>query len=128
MRVISTPKELIESQYAAIEKLQEECESCKWLRGKIAEKTYIYAAEKTQVASCKPAMLAIAKYEDNTYAVYAPNNLARSQFYIFFSLLQDLNENDNVIVFSRSVYDAIKSRSRKYGKPLKVKLSVKMHV
>lgn len=123
MPLISTTlKKQIETQYNAISKLQEKCESCDQFRGKVAKSIYIYEVCTDYRTSDGPAMLAIADYGDNNYAIHTPDYLTDEQLTVFEFLLRDVDNNDKLVVFSQRSYDAVKKYS--YGKLVSVKLHV----
>lgn len=120
--ISTTPKKQIETQYNAIAKLQEKCESCKLFRGKVAESVFIYSVCVDYETEDGPAMLAIADFGNNDYAIYTPDYLTDKQLIVFEFLLRDVENNDKLVVFSERSYDAVKKYS--YGKPVNVKLHV----
>lgn len=120
--VSTTPKKQIENQYNAIAKLQEKCGSCKSFRGKVAKSIFIYEICTDYKTEDGPAMLAIADFDDNNYAIYAPEYLTDKQLVVFEFLLRDVDDKDKIVVFSQRSYDAVKKYS--YVKPVNVKLHV----
>lgn len=120
--VSTTSKKQIENQYNAIAKLQEKCESCKSFRGKVAKSIFIYEVCTDYQTSDGPAMLAIADFGDNNYAIHTPDYLTDKQLVVFEFLLRDVDNKDKIVVFSKRSYDAVKKYS--YGKPVNVKLHV----
>ena len=117
-----TTKKHIESQYDAIKKLEEKCESCKLFRDKTAESIYIFSVKGDYETDDGPAMLSIAIYPHNTYAIYAPEYLTDKQLVAFEFLLREVEPKDKIIVFSQRSYDAVKKYS--YDKPVNVELCV----
>ena len=120
--ISTTSKKQIENQYNAIAKLQEKCESCKSFRGKVAKSIFIYEVCTDYQTSDGPAMLAIADYGNNNYAIYTPDYLTDEQLVVFEFLLRDVDKNDKLVVFSQRSYEAVKKYS--YSKSVNVKLHV----
>lgn len=120
--ISTTPKKQIETQYNAIANLQKKCESCKLFRGKVAASIFIYSVCSDYTTEDGPAMLAIADFGNNEYAIYAPRYLTDEQLVVFGFVLRDVNDTDQIVVFSQKSYDAVKKYS--YGKPVNVKLYV----
>lgn len=120
--ISTTSKKSIESQYNAITKLQEKCESCNAFRGQTAKKIWLYSICGEYSTEEGQAMLAIAEYEKNTYAIYAPEYLTEKQFVVIEFLLREVEPEDKIVVFSQETYNALGKYS--YGKPMNVQLCV----
>jgi len=118
--ISTTSKKQIENQYNAIAKLQEKCESCKCFRGKVAKSIFIYEVCTEYQTSDGPAMLAVADYGNNNYAIYTPDYLTDEQLVVFEFLLRDVDKNDKLVVFSQRSYEAVKKYS--YSKSVNVRL------
>ena len=118
--VSTTPKKQIENQYNAIVKLQEKCKSCNLFQGKVAKSIFIYEVCTDYQTSDGSAMLAIADFGDNNYAIHEPDYLTDKQLVVFDFLLRTVDNKDKIVVFSKRSYDAVKKYS--YGKPVNVKL------
>ena len=120
--VSTTSKKHIESAYNLIAMLQEKCESCKIFRGQTAKETYIYSVCNDYSTDDGPAMVAIAKFGDDTYAIQPPQYLTDEQFGVFEFVLRDIKPDDKIVVFSLESYNALGKYS--YGKPINVRLYV----
>ncbi len=120
--ILTTSKKGIEEQNQAIAKLQEKCESCKWFKGNVAQDIFIYLAYEDYTTEDGSAMLAIADFGNNDYAIYMPDYLTDEQLAVFEFLLRDVDDKDKLVVFSQRSYDAVKKYS--HGKPVNVKLYV----
>lgn len=110
----------IEVKHNAIAKLQEKCESCKLFRGKVAKDIYCYSIRGEYSTDDGPAMLVIASYDKDTYAIYAPEYLTHEQLDVFEFFLREVEPRDKLIVFSKKSYNAVKEH--RCGKSVNVKL------
>ena len=110
----------IELHHDAIAKLQEKCESCKLFQAQTAKETYTYSVCREYVTDEGPAMVAIAKYGEDTYAIYAPDYLTERQLVVLEFILRDIKSEDKIVVFSQKCFNALGKYS--YGKQLNVRL------
>ena len=117
-----TSKKQVENQYNTIAKLQEKCEACKAFQGQTAKEIYTYEVCSDYSTDDGPAMVAIAKYGNDTYAIHAPEYLTKEQYVVIEFVLRDIQPDDKIVVFSLETYNALGKYS--YGKSLNVQLHV----
>lgn len=115
-------KKHVETQYNALAKLQEKCEACKVFQGQTAKEIYTYEVCGDYSTEDGPAMVAIAKYGNDTYAIHAPEYLAKEQYVVIEFVLRDINPSEKIVVFSLETYNALGKYS--YGKPINVQLCI----
>ena len=120
--ISTTSKKQIETQCNAIAKLQEKCEACKVFREQTAKEIYTYSICGDYSTDDGPAMVAIAKYGDDTYAIHAPEYLTKEQYVVIEFILRDIKPDDKIVVFSLESYNALGKYS--YGKPINVRLYI----
>ena len=104
----------------SLNELRRKCKSCRWLKGKVADKvsTFRFLMEENSTED-GPAIIAFAQY-GNTCAIYTPQYLKGEQWQILAYFLDYLERNDELIVFSKEVFE----RLRKYGGKFNIKMSV----
>lgn len=95
----------IEVQYEVIKKLRQKCDECKLLRDKDLEQIWAYSMPAF-LTEAGDAMVAMAHYSDNTYAIYAPEYL-EEQCKIFEYVMKVMYPIKQLIVFQKKVYDAL---------------------
>lgn len=124
MPIIShTPKKLVEAKHDAIVKLQEKCNSCKLLYKREVKDIFIYSVCRDYSTDDGPAMVAIAQYDEDTYAIYAPEYLTQEQYVVFEFLMRDVEPQDKLVVFSKESYDVI-MKNNYSKKPINVQMYV----
>ncbi len=119
-----TPKKNVELLHNTILELQQKCESCDLLREKTVKEIFTYAVSNDYVTDDGPAMVAIASYDNNIYAIHAPEYLTDKQFVVFEFLLCNIEPQDEIIVFSQSAYIAVKKYTNGKVKPYNIYLCV----
>ena len=106
-----TPKKVVELQHDALEKLNKRCLSCYRLRNQTADTIFVYSISMDYESPDGQAMLAIAKYDNNTYAIHPADYLTDEQYEIFSFFLRDIEDGATFVVFSQKSFDAIKKYS-----------------
>ena len=120
MPIIGTiPKKDIDSKYETIQELLKKCESCEMFKGKTPDQVVIYTIYQEYTTE---AMIAIAKY-GNVYAIHPAKYLQDKQWKVLKFLLNDMDDYDEVAVFSMEIEQRVKKLIN-YGKALKVHLCI----
>lgn len=115
------PEKIIKTENDSLIELRKKCKACSWLKGKVAENiaTFKFLMEDYSTED-GPAILAFAQY-GNTCAIYTPQYLKGEQWLILECFLDYIEEDDELIVFSKEVFE----RLREYRwRKLNVKLSI----
>lgn len=120
--ILNSSKKHIEAKYNLLVKLEEKCKNCKLLSRRAAKDAYIYSISGDYAIEDGPAMVAIAEYDNNIYAIYAPEYLIEEQFLVIEFLVRDIELTDKIIVFQNKILEVINERS--YGKPINVQLYI----
>ena len=111
MPFVSTiSKNKVAEQYNTIKLLEKSCKSCKLFVRREPEYTIIYSIHNPD-SRIQDSMVAISKY-GKTYAMRTPENLSMEGFGIFEFVLRDLETDEEIVVFSRKDYDAVKAYLR----------------
>lgn len=108
------PKVNVEKQQEALKNLEIR------LGNKKIMEEYIFQVEGEYETDEGPAMLAFAELKNGSYAIYAPKYLSEKQLVVFEFLLREVDEKDQLLVFSQRDYEAVKKYS--YGKNVNVKI------
>lgn len=118
--IITANQKEIKLQQKAMEELMSKCEENNLFKGKPAEEVlcYYYVLGYNYTDDGAP-IVAIAKFE-NVYAMRAPECLTEEQLEVFKFALQDVQPQNEIVVFSQRDYDAV--MKYKYNKAIKVTL------
>ena len=100
-------KEEIVGQYELLQTIEEKCKkSIFFAKGKESDKTFIYSVSIPIPPKCN-TMVAISQY-GKRYAMLTPEDLTEKELVVFEFVLQDVEPDAEIIVFSRRDYSAVK--------------------
>ena len=112
MPIVSTvSKQQVEVQYNTMEKLMQQCETCNILKSKTAEEVVCYYICSDYNTEDGPAMVAIASF-GNIHAMMTPDYVTEKQLVVFEFVLRNLEPHEEIVVFSKKDYDAVKYYKR----------------
>ena len=103
-------KEEICKQHGLIGSLMIKCKSCKFFARKEVDLTWIYAVSNP-VHPKVDTMVAISKY-GKKYAMLTPEDLNEKEMIVFDFVLQEIEPEEEIVVFTQRDYDAVKKYLR----------------
>ena len=103
-------KEEICKQHGLIGMLMIKCKSCKFFERKEAEQSWIYAVSNP-IHPKFDTMVAISKY-GKRYAMLTPEDLTEKEMIVFDYVMNEVDPDDEIIVFTQRDYNAVKKYLR----------------
>ena len=112
--VTVTSKRQVNLDVLTLNKLEKLCKRCYYLKRERVQKMYVFSVlgEEGKVTKQDDLMMAVAEYNNDTFAIYPAEYLDESDFHIIQYFLDFFKRIKTIIVFDQVTYNAVIKYSR----------------